>query len=59
MKKFEQYLINNNIFWVRTKEGYLELKDETFKEMVVSGQQMIDSSVKNVSENSLHLEKYN
>ena len=29
--KFEQYLINNNISWVRTKEGYLELKDETFK----------------------------
>lgn len=36
INKFEQYLINNNISWVRTEKGNLELNDETFKEMVVS-----------------------
>ena len=40
INKFEQYLISNNISWVRTEKGNLELNDETFKQMVVSYPQL-------------------
>jgi len=40
INKFEQYLISNNLSWVRTEKGNLELNDETFKQMVVSYPQL-------------------
>lgn len=35
VSNFEQYLRNNEISWPRTEKGNLELKDDTFKDMVV------------------------
>ncbi len=40
ISKFEQYLNKNGISWPRTEKGNLEIKDDTFKEMVVSYPQL-------------------
>ncbi len=40
ISKFEQYLSTNGISWPRTEKGYLELKEETFKDMVNSHPQL-------------------
>lgn len=40
ISKFEQYLTNNGISWPRTEKGTLELKDDTFKDMVISYPQL-------------------
>jgi DNA polymerase I len=40
VSKFEQYLSTNGISWPRTEKGNLELKDDTFKDMVNSYPQL-------------------
>ncbi|MCO5382135.1 MAG: DNA polymerase [Methanosarcina barkeri] len=40
ISKFEQYLNNNGIAWPRTEKGALELKDDTFKDMVILHSQL-------------------